>query len=73
LQRAANLLGLNNLLDHKLRNFRGAVSSRGVVLGRAIVAEPPVCLMDEPLSSLDAPDEFTELAAHANAARLSSK
>ena len=53
LQRAADLLGLGGLLDRKPSQLSGGQQQR-VALGRAIVAEAPVCLMDEPLSNLDA-------------------
>ena len=53
LQRAADLLGLSKLLDRKPSQLSGGQQQR-VALGRAIVAQAPVCLMDEPLSNLDA-------------------
>jgi sn-glycerol 3-phosphate transport system ATP-binding protein len=53
LQRTADLLGLGKLLDRKPSQLSGGQQQR-VALGRAIVAEAPVCLMDEPLSNLDA-------------------
>ncbi len=53
LQRVADLLGLAGLLDRKPSQLSGGQQQR-VALGRAIVAEAPVCLMDEPLSNLDA-------------------
>ncbi len=53
LKRAADILGLENLLDRKPSQLSGGQQQR-VALGRAIVAETPVCLMDEPLSNLDA-------------------
>ena len=53
LQRAADLLGLASLLERKPAQLSGGQRQR-VALGRAIVAEAPVCLMDEPLSNLDA-------------------
>ncbi|MGQ0674622.1 MAG: ABC transporter ATP-binding protein [Rhodospirillales bacterium] len=53
LERAAELLGLAGLLDRKPSQLSGGQQQR-VALGRAIVAETPVCLMDEPLSNLDA-------------------
>ncbi|KRD96109.1 ABC transporter ATP-binding protein [Bosea sp. Root381] len=51
--RAAEILGLKGLLDRKPSQLSGGQQQR-VALGRAIVAEAPVCLMDEPLSNLDA-------------------
>ena len=53
LQRAAAMLGLEKLLDRRPAQLSGGQQQR-VALGRAIVAEAPVCLMDEPLSNLDA-------------------
>src|SRR6476660_1628047 len=53
LARVAALLGLEKLLDRKPSQISGGQQQR-VALGRAIIAEAPVCLMDEPLSNLDA-------------------
>jgi sn-glycerol 3-phosphate transport system ATP-binding protein len=53
LKRAAELLGLQSVLHRKPAELSGGQRQR-VALGRAIVAEAPVCLMDEPLSNLDA-------------------
>jgi sn-glycerol 3-phosphate transport system ATP-binding protein len=53
LQRTASLLGLERLLERKPSQLSGGQQQR-VALGRAIIAEQPVCLMDEPLSNLDA-------------------
>lgn len=50
---AAELLGLAKLLDRKPKALSGGQRQR-VALGRAIVREPSVFLMDEPLSNLDA-------------------
>ncbi len=50
---AANLLGLEKLLQRKPKQLSGGQRQR-VALGRAIVREPKVFLMDEPLSNLDA-------------------
>lgn len=49
----ADLLGLKDLLDRKPKQLSGGQRQR-VALGRAIVREPKVFLMDEPLSNLDA-------------------
>ncbi len=53
LSRAAGILGLEQLLDRKPSQLSVGQQQR-VALGRAIVAETKVCLMDEPLSNLDA-------------------
>jgi len=53
LKRTAALLGLEGLLDRKPSQLSGGQQQRAA-LGRAIIAEAPVCLMDEPLSNLDA-------------------
>src|SRR6184192_1695852 len=50
---AADILGLQNLLKRKPKQLSGGQRQR-VALGRAIVREPLVFLMDEPLSNLDA-------------------
>jgi sn-glycerol 3-phosphate transport system ATP-binding protein len=53
LARVADLLGLASLLGRKPSQVSGGQQQR-VALGRAIINEAPVCLMDEPLSNLDA-------------------
>ncbi|MDR1665201.1 MAG: sn-glycerol-3-phosphate ABC transporter ATP-binding protein UgpC [Clostridiales bacterium] len=50
---AANILGIEHLLDRKPKALSGGQRQR-VAMGRAIVREPRVFLMDEPLSNLDA-------------------
>jgi multiple sugar transport system ATP-binding protein len=49
----AKLLDLEPYLDRKPRNLSGGQRQR-VAMGRAIVRQPQVYLMDEPLSNLDA-------------------
>jgi sn-glycerol 3-phosphate transport system ATP-binding protein len=53
LKRVADIVGLSHLLERKPSQLSGGQRQR-VALGRAIIAEAPVCLMDEPLSNLDA-------------------
>ncbi|MCI0686266.1 MAG: sn-glycerol-3-phosphate ABC transporter ATP-binding protein UgpC [Sporichthyaceae bacterium] len=50
---AAKLLDLENYLDRKPKALSGGQRQR-VAMGRAIVRQPQVFLMDEPLSNLDA-------------------
>jgi len=52
-QEAAEILGLVNLLNRYPRQLSGGQRQR-VAVGRAIVRNPQVFLMDEPLSNLDA-------------------
>jgi sn-glycerol 3-phosphate transport system ATP-binding protein len=53
LKSTASLLGLEKLLTRKPSQLSGGQQQR-VALGRALVAQTRVCLMDEPLSNLDA-------------------
>jgi len=52
-QDAAEMLGLEEFLDRKPKDLSGGQRQR-VAMGRAIVRDPKVFLMDEPLSNLDA-------------------
>ncbi|MBI5088055.1 MAG: sn-glycerol-3-phosphate ABC transporter ATP-binding protein UgpC [Actinobacteria bacterium] len=49
----ADLLGLERLLDRRPKQLSGGQRQR-VAMGRAIIRQPQVFLMDEPLSNLDA-------------------
>ena len=53
IRKAAGILGIEALLDRLPRQLSGGQQQR-VALGRAIVRDPQVFLMDEPLSNLDA-------------------
>ena len=52
-QEAAEVLGIAHLLDRRPQSMSGGERQR-VALGRAIVRNPKVFLLDEPLSNLDA-------------------
>ena len=51
--RVADTLGIDDLLEKKPKSLSGGQQQR-VALGRAIVRDPEVFLLDEPLSNLDA-------------------
>jgi sn-glycerol 3-phosphate transport system ATP-binding protein len=53
LAQVAEVVGLAQLLDRKPQQLSGGQRQR-VALARAIIAENNICLMDEPLSNLDA-------------------
>lgn len=53
IHKAADILGITEYLDRKPKAMSGGQRQR-VALGRALVREPKVFLLDEPLSNLDA-------------------
>ncbi len=53
LETVARMMGLTPLLDRRPSQLSGGQQQR-VALARAVISERPVCLMDEPLSNLDA-------------------
>src|SRR5947207_8672089 len=68
-RQAAAELGIEHLLDRKPKALSGGQRQR-VAVGRAIVREPAVFLMDEPLSNLDAK---LRVEARANIAALQTR
>ena len=53
LRETAEMIGLSELLKRKPKELSGGQRQR-VALARSVVSEAPLCLMDEPLSNLDA-------------------
>jgi sn-glycerol 3-phosphate transport system ATP-binding protein len=53
LEKVADIVGLTGLMERKPSQLSGGQRQR-VALARAIIAENNICLMDEPLSNLDA-------------------
>jgi len=53
-EQVCDFLGIGGLLDRRVRGLSGGEGQR-VAIGRALLAGARVLLMDEPLSSLDAP------------------
>ena len=58
-EEAISLLGLGALLDRSIGRLSGGEAQR-VAIGRALLSQPRLLLMDEPLSSLD-PDSKAEI------------
>jgi molybdate transport system ATP-binding protein len=54
LNRVAQMLGIEGLLDRRPARLSGGEAQR-VAIGRALLSEPEILLMDEPLAALDAP------------------
>ncbi|WP_435312674.1 molybdenum ABC transporter ATP-binding protein [Primorskyibacter sedentarius] len=54
LDRVVDLLGLGNLLERRPGALSGGEAQR-VAIGRALLSDPVMLLMDEPLAALDAP------------------
>ena len=59
--RIVDLLGLSTLLRRRSRALSGGEKQR-VAIGRALLAQPRILLMDEPLASLDIPRKMEILA-----------
>ena len=53
LNRVADMMGITQLLERKPSQLSGGQQQR-VALARAVISKRPICLMDEPLSNLDA-------------------
>ena len=53
LNKVASMMGLSELLERKPSQLSGGQQQR-VALARAVISERKICLMDEPLSNLDA-------------------
>ena len=53
LMETVEMMGLSELLKRKPKQLSGGQRQR-VALARAVVSQSPICLMDEPLSNLDA-------------------
>ena len=69
--RSRSCSGLTDLLERKPGQLSGGQRQR-VAMGRAIVREPSVYLMDEPLSNLDAKLRVADACRHRRACRRGS-
>jgi molybdate transport system ATP-binding protein len=67
LDAVVDLLGIGHLLDRRPHHLSGGERQR-VTIGRALLAQPSLLLMDEPLSSLDPPRK-SELLAYIEGVR----
>lgn len=54
LTRVCDLLGIGDLLERRPRALSGGEAQR-VAIGRALLSDPAILIMDEPLAALDAP------------------